>query len=213
MLNRYVELVEGRLLPDLQIESVDPHDPIVVRSVPSPWEFVGAGNYTAVFAHPEYPDMVTKVYAPGRPGLTDEAEVYRKLGVHPAYSRCFHVGQNYLVLLRLRGVTFYECLHRGIRIPEEAVAEIDAALAYARHRGLNPSDVHAKNVMLQDGHGLVADISDFGEPGVDTKWDDLRRAYYRFYLPTLGRWPVPIPEFLLNLVRKAYRRFRRFFSS
>lgn len=205
MLERCVRTIEDSLLPDLHIESVDPHDPVVVRHTPRPWEFVGAGNYTAVFAHPEFPDWVVKVYAPGRPGLAEEAEVYRRLGAHRAYSHCLHVGQNYLVLKRLRGVTFYDCLRRGIRIPEQAIREIDEALAYARSRGLNPSDVHAKNVMLSDGHGLVADISDFGEPGSDTKWADLRRAYYRFYLPTLGRWPIPVPEFLLNLTRKLYR--------
>lgn len=210
---QYVELVERGLLPGLQIFSVDPYDPVLVRQVPAPWEFVGAGNYAAVFAHPEYPDLVTKVYAPGRPGLVEEASVYRKLGVHPAYARCFHVGEDYLVLLRLPGLTFYDCLRRGVRIPEQAVRDIDAALAHARRRGLTPRDVHAKNVMLHDGRGLVADVSDFKKPGSDTKWNDFRRAFYRFYLPTLGRRPLPMPEFLLNLIRKGYRRFRRLFSS
>lgn len=208
-----IQLIEEGLLPGLHIESVDPTDPVVVHRVPTPWEWVGAGNYTAVFAHPEYPDKVVKVYAPGRPGLAAEAEVYRRIGMHPAYSRCWHLGSNYLVLQRLEGVTFYDCLRKGIPIPEPAVREIDEALQYARRRGLNPRDVHAKNVMVADGHGLVADISDFTKPGKDTKWEDLRRAYYKLYLPLFGRHPLPVPDALLNVIRKGYRRLRKLFGS
>lgn len=209
-MQEYVQRIEAELLPALHIESVHPHEPVLVRSIPAPWEFVGAGNYTAVVAHPAYPNWVVKVYAPGRPGLQEEAEVYRRLGIHPAFSLCATVGEGYLVLKRLRGSTFYECLRRGIPIPEQAVRDIEEALEYARQRGLHPHDVHAKNVMLsEEGRGLVADVSDFLAEREDKKWSDLRRAYYRFYLPVMGRRPFPVPEFVLNLIRKGYRRFRR----
>ena len=80
MLSDLTDCIHQGLLPALQLESIDPHNPVVVHRVPSPWTCLGTGNYAAVFAHPDYPDQVVKVYAPGRPGLEDEVEVYRRLG-------------------------------------------------------------------------------------------------------------------------------------
>jgi hypothetical protein len=70
-----------------------------------------------VLHHPQHPDLVVKVYGPGRPGLEQEAEVYRQIGFHPAFSQCFSVGDGYLVLRRLHGTTLYDCLKQGILIP------------------------------------------------------------------------------------------------
>jgi hypothetical protein len=72
-----VQCVRQDLLPDLHLESVHPHHPVVVHRVPMPWRCLGVGNYAAVFLHPDYPEQVVKVYAPGRPGLDAEVEVYR----------------------------------------------------------------------------------------------------------------------------------------
>lgn len=202
-----IATVESELLPGLRLTSINPYDPVVVEAAPAPWEFVGAGNYAAVFAHPDWPDWVAKVYAPGRPGLREEVEVYRQLGDHPAYSACRHAGENYLILRRLRGMTLFECLVRGVRIPAQVIEDIDEALAFARERGLHPRDVHAKNVMMLEGRGLVADVSDFGRGSSDQKWADFKRAYCRFYRPWLGRRPVPIPRWLLDLIRKSYRLY------
>lgn len=198
-----VHQVEEGLLPKLELESIAPYDPVVVRHLPKPWKLLGAGNYAAVMTHPDFFRMVVKVYAPGRPGLEDETEVYRRLGRHAAYSECYHTGKGYLILRRLSGVTLYNCLLRGIPIPRQVIRDIDAALAYARERGLNPTDVHGKNVMLQDGRGIVVDVSDFLEVEPCSMWDDLKKAYDRFYFPFLHH--LPIPEFLLTAVRKGYR--------
>ncbi|HEV2130862.1 MAG TPA: hypothetical protein VGR27_07160, partial [Longimicrobiaceae bacterium] len=106
-------LVYQELLPALQVESVSPHDPVVVRQVPSPWRVLGRGNYAAVLCHPDFPERVVKVYAPGRPGFDAEREVYRRLGTHPAYSECLYAADGFLVLRRLQGVTLYDCAHLG----------------------------------------------------------------------------------------------------
>jgi hypothetical protein len=60
--------------------------------------------------NPGLPELVVKVYGPGRPGLGQEAEVYRRIGSHPAYSECIHVGDGYLVLRRLHGIALYDCM-------------------------------------------------------------------------------------------------------
>ncbi len=201
--------IERELLPGLQLESVDPRNPVVVRHVPAPWKLLGAGNYAAVLTHPEYPDVVVKVYAPGRPGFEAEVEVYRRLGEHPAYSQCLHAGQGYLVLRRLHGITLYDCVHQGVPIPEQVIRDIDEALDYARARGLYPHDVHGRNVMMKDGHGLVVDVSDFLEDEDCAKWQHIKTAYYWFYRPLFLPLRLRVPYFVLDFVRAGYRIFRR----
>jgi len=204
-----VQWIEEQLLPELQLHSADPHDPVLVLAIPDPWHVLGCGNYAAVLHHPHHPELVVKVYAPGRPGLEAEAEVYRRIGVHPAFSRCFHASDRFLVLRRLQGITLYDCLRRGIPIPLQAIEDVDAALIYARSRGLHGHDVHGRNVMLHGGRGLVVDISDFLNPEPCRAWRDLRWAYHVIYRPLIGPLGLRAPGPLLDGVRKGYRLVRR----
>jgi hypothetical protein len=64
-----------KLAARAKIESINPHDPVQVTQTPSPWQLLGAGNYAAVFTHPNYQDVVIKVYASGRSGWAEEVEV------------------------------------------------------------------------------------------------------------------------------------------
>jgi len=209
-MKKLVQAIEEGLLPQLHLESPHDHHPISVRFVPKPWKLLGNGNYAAVFFHPDEPERAVKVYAPGRGGVGEEAEVYRRLGIHPAYSYCYHAGDNYLILKRQHGVTLYDCLRRGIRIPEQAIRDIDEALDYARERGLHPHDVHGKNVMVDKGRGKVVDVSDFLKRDSCEMWDDFKAAYRTIYAPLLLRRPFPVPEMILNGVRRGYRLLRRY---
>jgi hypothetical protein len=204
-----LERIHNQLLPQLVIHSVHPHDPVQVLSLPPPWLSLGCGNYAAVLHHPHHPELVVKVYAPGRPGLDQEAEVYRRIGCHPAFSRCFHAGTDFLVLQRLHGITLYDCLRRGIQIPEQVIDDVDAALAYAVHRGLHGHDVHGRNVMLHRGRGLIVDISDFLNPEPCRAWRDLRWAYRTLYQPLIAPLGLRAPGPLLDGLRRGYRLFRR----
>jgi hypothetical protein len=206
-INQLIESVHQELLPKLAIESVDPHDPVQIRYLPPPWKLIGTGNYAAVVYHPDHPDQVVKIYAPGRPGFEEELEVYRRLGSHPAFSECLHAGKEFLILKRLHGVTLYDCMHRGLRIPKRVIQDIDQALDYARKRGLYPHDVHGRNVMMYQGRGLVVDISDFLHQETCSKWNNLKKAYYWLYRPFLSPLKLRIPYFLLDVVRKSYRFF------
>ena len=208
--NGLLESIRRELLPGLLIESFAPHhDPVAVRHVPAPWELLGAGNYAAVFCHPGRPDLVAKIYAPGRPGLADEAEVYRRLGPHPAFSECLHAGEGFLVLGRLRAETLYDCFRLGLPVPERVIEDVDRALLYARGRGLRPHDVHARNVMVQDGRGLVVDVSDFMREEACPAWDDTKRAYHWLYRPLLYPLGLRVPRLALEAARKLHRRLRR----
>lgn len=211
-LETYIVLMEQTLLLDLELNSVDPTNPIRVDVVPRGWKLLGAGNYAGVFMHSDYPEIAVKVYAPGREGWESECEVYRRIVDHPAYSRCYHAGEHnghyYLILKRLQGKTLYQCIIDGVAIPKKAIEDIDQALDYARARGLHPHDVHGKNVMVKDGRGIVLDISDFLKEEPCQMWDDLKKAYNRFYMPFLSKRPKPVPEWVLNGVRKGYRWMR-----
>jgi hypothetical protein len=206
----FCDHLEQALQPQLAIVSEHPHHPVIVRHCPHPWTCLGTGNYAAVFAHPDFPAWVVKVYAPGRDGFNEEVEVYRRLGSHPAFSECYYARDGLLVLKRLHGTTLYDCAHRGIIIPKQVIEDIDQALEYAIKRALHPHDVHGKNVMLgADGRGLVVDISDFLKPEPCRAWKDLKRAYYWIYRPLIAGLRLKIPYALLDQVRTVYRLLRK----
>ena len=208
-INRLIESVYQELLPRLRIESVDSHNPVKVHQVPAPWRLIGMGNYAVVVYHPDYPEQVVKIYAPGRPGFEEEVEVYRRLGSHPAFSECFYAAEGFLVLKRLHGVTLYDCMHLGLRIPKQVIRDIDQALDYSRRRGLHPHDVHGRNVMMLEGRGLVVDVSDFLHEEACSKWNNLKTAYYWLYLPLFSVLRLRVPYFVLDIVRTSYRLFSR----
>ena len=208
-----VKSIYQQLLPRLQIESVNPRNPINVSYLPQPWRLLGKGNYAAVVYHPDYPERVVKIYAPGRPGFEEEVEVYRRLGSHPAFSECLYAKDCFLILKRLYGTTLYDCMHLGLPIPKQVIRDIDEALDYARRCSLHPHDVHGRNVMMHQGRGLVVDISDFLHLEACSKWNDLKKAYYWLYLPVLCPLRLRVPYSALDITRKSYRLATSFKTS
>jgi hypothetical protein len=202
-------LVENELLPLVTIFSVDNDDPVRVESVPKGWKLIGNGNYAAVFVHPKFKSYVVKIYASNRLGINQEIEVYRRLGEYPSFAKLYAYGERYLILKRLEGITLYNAIHKGIFIPEQVIKDVDDALDYARTIGLNPYDVHGKNIVMHEGRGAVVDVSDFTKTGEDPKWRDLRKAYYKLYQPIYRKFCIPVPYFLLDVLRKGYRLYRK----
>lgn len=196
-------------LQNVQLKSPSPNDPIVVMHTPRPWELVGTGNYAGVFGHPDYPRVVIKVYAPGRPGIEQEIEVYRKLGETRYFPVCYQHGDNYLVIKRINGISLFDCIRHGIPIPPQAILDVEEALAVARSKGLYPHDVHGKNVLMHQGRGYLIDVSDYYIQAEDTKWRDLRKAYDAIYLPFLKDRGWKIPLWVLDGVRKGYRYMKK----
>jgi hypothetical protein len=205
----FLHLIHSVLLPEVQLESLNPEDPIVVHFTPCPWQLLGTGNYAAVFCHPEHPDFVVKVYAPGREGFEEEVRVYALLEQHPAFSKCFYAEQGFLILLRLYGTTMYDCLHLGKAIPKQVITDIDRALEYARSKGLRPHDIHGHNVMVKNDRGAIVDVSDFLKQEDCSTWDDLKTAYYWIYCPFLLHLPWGVPRWCLTAVRKGYRYYKK----
>ncbi|VEP11763.1 conserved hypothetical protein [Hyella patelloides LEGE 07179] len=202
-----IEIVK-KLAANVAIESIQPYNPVIVTQIPQPWQLLGAGNYAAVFSHPDYSDLVVKIYAPKRLGWAEEVEVYRRLGNHHSFSQCFHAEANWLILKRLHGVTLYDCVHLGLKIPKQVIEDIDLALEYAQLKGLTPHDVHGRNVMMYQDQGLVVDVSDFLDSSSCWAWKDLKKAYYLLYLPLFSWLRLPIPYWMLDGTRSCYRLYR-----
>lgn len=205
----FYKKIENELIANVVLQSHNQNDPIEVKRTPKNWRCIGVGNYAAVFINELKENVVVKVYARDINGLKKEAEVYEKLGKHPSYSYLIHKGQNYLVLKRLEGITLYDAILKGIRIPESVIKDINDALKYAKGKGLNPFDVHGKNVMMKDGKGFVVDVSDFYKEGKDQKWEDLVKAYYKIYIKTLYKYPLKVQPKLLDKVRHLYRFYKK----
>jgi len=196
-------------LQEVRLESQSPVDPVVVHHTPEPWELLGTGNYAAVFLHPDYPEVVLKLYAPGRPGWEQEVQVYERLGVTPWFPICYQAADGYIVMKKMNGIPLFDCLRFGIPIPPQVMDDVEEAFALARARGLFPHDVHGKNVLMSQGRGYLIDVSDYLKNIPDRKWKDLRKAYDRVYLPFLKDRGWKIPLWVMNAVRRGYRLYRK----
>jgi hypothetical protein len=208
-IDEYIHLVEKDLLPQIQLTARSPYNPIFVNNRSNSWKTIGSGNYAGVFAHAANPKWVVKVYGRNPEDLKKEIDVYKKIGKLESYSSLYAYGKNYLVLKKLEGLTLFDAVVKGKPIPEAVIEDIDAGLAYARSVGLNPYDVHGKNVIMHEGRGYIVDVSDFYKQGLCRKWRDLKKAYYKFYRPCIFKYHPPIPFFIVDGIRKGYRIYRK----
>jgi hypothetical protein len=208
-IDEYTHLVEMDLLPQIHLTAISPYNPILVYNRSNSWKTIGAGNYAGVFAHDSKPEWVVKVYGRNQEELLKEIDVYRKLGNHASFSALYAYGKNYLVLQKLEGHTLFDAVVKGEPIPVTVIEDIDAGLEYAQSVGLNPYDVHGKNVVMNQGRGYIVDVSDFYKQGVCRKWRDLKKAYYKIYQPYIYKYHPPIPFFIMEGIRKGYRIYRK----
>ncbi|WP_404408189.1 protein kinase family protein [Jeotgalibacillus malaysiensis] len=149
---------------------------------------IGVGRSAAVFKI-KGQNKVMKVFFPGHEKTAkEEAEIYHLLAGSEFYPSVYDSGDNYLVIDYVEGKTFFQCLSEGIVIEKKHIDEVDEALGVARNRGLKPSDVHLRNIILKpDGHVMMIDLARFRQDKVyDRQWDDLKKAwkyYHKSYFP------------------------------
>ncbi|MDP4170600.1 MAG: serine/threonine protein kinase [Bacillota bacterium] len=208
-IEEYRRLIEEELLPYISLETESPFDPIKVRNDSSSWKTIGSGNYAAVFGHEGKRDWVVKVYGRNHEEINKEIAVYQSLGNHEAFSALYDFTEKYLILKRMDGITLFNAVIKGIQIPPSVIKDIDDGLEFARKKGLNPYDVHGKNVVMHEGKGYIVDISDFYKAGYCSKWEDLKKAYHRIYRPFMFRFHPPIPFAVVDAVRKGYRFYKK----
>ncbi|KHE67679.1 serine/threonine protein kinase [Halobacillus sp. BBL2006] len=172
---------------------------------PKQLQWIGQGRSAVVFKV-EDTNHAVKVFYPRFQALAEkEAEVYRKLSNHDFFPRLIMEGEGFLVLEYVEGITFYDCLVQGIAITPDMVLKVDEALDFARKKGLNPSDIHLKNMMLtKENEVKIIDVVRFTQQQECSHWPDLKKAYYTYYQRRFfpKKYPRVVIEFIIRLYRK-----------
>lgn len=86
-------------------------------------------------------------------------------------------------------------------MPEQVILDVEKAREFVRSKGLNPRDIHLKNVLMQDGRAKVLDVSEYVKEGDDKRWEHLVWAYHTFYS---GISEVKVPSWILDTIKKWY---------
>ncbi len=191
-------------LSKISISSNPNNEPVSIHGSSDHLKCIGIGTDAAVFQSLENPAYAFKMYADDKiDKIQIEKKVYELLGDSPYFSTCFGGKDNYLVLSYEEGMTLYDCLLQGIPVPKQIMKDVDHAREYARQKGLNPRDIHLKNVFLQNGRAKIIDVSEYIQPGNDLRWEYLKKAYDQYYHLIEGR---PVPLRLMETIRKRYNQ-------
>lgn len=129
--------------------------------------------------------------------------MYECLKGSPYFPQYYGSGRNYIAISYEQGETLYDCLVQGIPIPEQVITDVEQARDYVRSLGLNPRDIHLKNVLLQEGRGKVLDVSEYVQEGNDNRWEHLVLVYHNLYPLISG---VKVPTWILETIKQWYNR-------
>ncbi|OLS37224.1 serine/threonine protein kinase [Bacillus sp. MRMR6] len=197
-------LIVHELLSKIRITSNSNNKLVTIHGSLEDLRCVGIGTDAAVFQYIHNPAYAFKLYADDKKEKVQiEAKVYQKLKGSLFFPICYAVSDRYLVLSFESGITLYDCLLQGIKIPYTVIQEVEEAQRYARASGLNPRDIHLKNVLLQNGKAKVIDVSEYLRQGNDFRWEHLKKAYKEFYHIFEGR---TVPYWLLEMIRRWYNK-------
>lgn len=167
--------------------------------------YIGVGRSAAVFRI-NNSKRVLKVFLPQLAHIAwEEAEIYRMLKDCSYYPKLYESGHGFVVIDYIEGITLFNCLKAGISVTEEMINEVDLALDYAKQKGLNPSDIHLRNIIFTpEGTIKLIDVARFRQDKDCSQWKDLKKAFYTVYQSSL--FPKKVPERLLNLTSTLYKR-------
>ncbi|MFB3162341.1 serine/threonine protein kinase [Neobacillus sp. 179-J 1A1 HS] len=197
-------IIADKDLSKISISSNPNNEPVSIHGSSDHLRCIGVGTDAAVFQSLENQNYAFKMYADDKIAKIQlEKKVYELLDDSPYFSTCFGFKDNYLVLNFEEGITLYDCLLQGIPIPKQIIKDVDHAREYARQKGLNPRDIHLKNVFLQNGRAKIIDVSEYVQPGNDLRWEHLKQAYDHYYHLIEGK---PIPLRLMETIRKRYNQ-------
>ncbi|AIF43033.1 serine/threonine protein kinase [Virgibacillus sp. SK37] len=166
---------------------------------------IASGRSAAVFLI-KGTNLALKVFHPYFASIAKiETDIYRQLKGVPSYPNLYEAGQNYLVIDYIDGTTLFDCLIEGISIKEETIYQVENALQSAKERGLNPSDIHLKNIILTpEGSIKLIDVARFQQEKECHQWRDLAFAFHHFYKQDL--FPKKLSGKVLNLISYMYKR-------
>ena len=189
-------------LSKIKVLSNPNNEPVTISGEDDDLKCIGVGTDAAVFQSVTVPAYAFKLYAKDKVNKVNiEANVYRVLGDSPFFPTCFASYDECLVLSYEEGKTLFDCILQGIHIPEQVVKEVEDAREYVRNKGLNPRDIHLKNILLQNGRAKIIDVSEYSLPGNDFRWEHLKKGYEQYYHLIDGN---SVPSWLVETIRKWY---------
>ncbi|MBG9692481.1 serine/threonine protein kinase [Lysinibacillus sphaericus] len=188
-------------LSKIKVFSNPNNEPVTISGEANDLKCIGVGTDAAVFQSLSSPAYAFKIYAKDK--VKVEADVYRILQNSPFFPTCFASYDEFLVLSYEEGKTLFDCILLGIHIPEQVVNEVEDAREYVRNKGLNPRDIHLKNILLQNGRAKIIDVSEYTLKGNDFRWEHLKKGYEQYYHLIDGN---SVPFWLVETIRKWYNQ-------
>lgn len=166
---------------------------------------IGTGRSACVFQIQET-NKVIKVFPTNFEHIAEEeADIYRELVNIDYFPTIYDSGSNYIVMDFIKGHTLFECLNKGIEISDKQIKKIDSILYMARKIGLNPSDIHLRNIIITTNNEIkIIDVARFRQIKNCDQWDDLKTAYYKYYQKRY--FPRRIPVMILNMIASLYKK-------
>lgn len=181
--------------------------PVEVGSHHNSVRCIGVGTDAAVFVHAACPEYAFKVYAEGKEEVkANEEEAYRMLPASPYFPVFYGAGHRYIVMSFEQGLSLYDCLVTGVHIPSDVIPQVDKAIETARGAGLNPRDIHLKNIILQQDGIKLIDVSEYVKKGNDQRWEHLKKAYELYY-PLIASKKIPLKY--LDFAKKKYEKHKQ----
>ncbi|MBH9968916.1 serine/threonine protein kinase [[Bacillus] enclensis] len=192
-------------LSEVTVTSHPNNEPVTIAGGHDRLRCIGVGTDAAVFQHLDVPQFAFKVYAEEKADkIKIEEEVYSMIGDSPYFSTCYAAYDTFLVLSYEEGITLFDCILQGVHIPRKVVEDVEAARDYVREKGLNPRDIHLKNILMKDGRAKIIDVSEYVLPGNDFRWEHLKKGYEDYYQLIDGK---AVPFWLVETVRKWYNQW------
>lgn len=188
----------------VKVSSTGENELVTLKGNSDEFECIGVGTDAAVFRFFQMPHLAFKVFSDDKLDKKElETEVYLKLGRSEYYPEYYGSGSNFLVISYEEGITLHDCLLKGIHIPQQVIHDVDNAIHYASQKGLNPRDIHLKNILLHEGRAKILDVSEYMKSGNDNRWQYLKDGYHEHYHLIAGK---AIPLWILETVRKWYNQ-------
>lgn len=166
---------------------------------------VGTGRSAFVFKIKSL-NIAIKIFFPKFINIAkEEAEIYKTLQSIPYYPTIHESGSNYIVMDYIEGLTLFECISYGKPVTSAHIREIDYALSLAVNQGLNPSDIHLRNIFItSNGEIKLIDVARFRQRKKCMQWNDLKKAYYYLYQKRYFPKKITAPQ--LNIIAFLYKK-------
>ncbi|MFB5760140.1 serine/threonine protein kinase [Paenibacillus medicaginis] len=192
------------VLQRIEVIGTPDNTPVTINGYAEGVHCIGIGTDAAVFTLDSMPEYAFKIYSElAAEKKSAEASVYEKLRGCPSFPVFYGEGDRYIVISYEKGITLMDCLLQGIPVPEQVIQDVEEARDFVRSRGLNPRDIHLKNVLLQNGRAKVLDVSEYVKEGDDKRWEHLVWAYHTFYS---GFAEARMPSWVLDTIKNWYYR-------